>query len=105
VQDWPWVALLVLVIAATFWTSWRRVGRAKEVLAACLEKDGYSLVSADPRALLQGPFTWTSGGAQVVYRIEVMRSGGESRSGWAKVGSWLVGLLVNQVDIRWDGDS
>jgi hypothetical protein len=95
----------VFVIAAVplgagMWL-WSRA-RASAMLDRWALRHGVRLVSAEHRSLFRGPFFWTTGRGQLVYRIAVRYPDGTVRVGWARLGGWLLGLLVDVVDVRWD---
>ena len=51
------------------------------------------------------PFFWTTSKTQVVYRIVVSDAAGQQRSGYARVGGFMTGLLSEKVDVRWDDET
>jgi hypothetical protein len=81
---------------------WWHYSRSDSLLRQWAERNGYGLVSQDHRYLVRGPFFWTTSRGQTVYRVTVEDEGGNRRSGWVRCGSWLLGLLSDQVEVRWD---
>ena len=65
------------------------------------ERNGYRIIEADYRNVFRGPFFWTTGKTQTVYRVTVEGKDGE-RTGWVRCGSHLFGLFSNKVEVRWD---
>ena len=45
---------------------------------------------------------WTSSRGQTVYCVTVEDEQGNQRHGWVRCGSWLFGLLSDNVDVRWE---
>jgi hypothetical protein len=51
-----------------------------------------------------GPFAKAFFGHQVVYRLVVRDPTGAERNGWAKLGGFFMGLMVDDVEVAWDAD-
>lgn len=86
------------VVFTLLWNEW-----AKSILNRHLEDRNWILLSARYCWLVRGPFTWRSSKNQVVFRIEVQDRTGQVHSGYARIGSYWLGLLVPQVEIEWQG--
>ena len=89
----------VVVVLLVVWSH----GRAQALLRGWAERNGYRLLHQECRYFFKGPFFWTSGRNQVVYRVTVEDAAGR-RSGFVRVGGWFFGLLSDQVEVRWDDD-
>ena len=63
--------------------------------------NGLTLIQANMAWIWPVAFWFTSRN-QTVYRITVRNPAGETRTGWARCGNWLVGLWSNEVDVQWD---
>jgi hypothetical protein len=64
-----------------------------------------AIINLKRKAFFRGPFTFTSYNSQEVFRIVARDTSGITRSGWARCGSWVAGLLSDQVEVLWDGES
>jgi hypothetical protein len=93
------VALLVVLVGLGLW--WH-FGRSSAILQEWAGQNGYRIVSREYRTFFKGPFFWTSAKGQAVYHVVVEDSAGHERSAWVRCGSWLFGLLSDNVDVRWD---
>ena len=76
------------------------VTRSKYLLEKWADENRHQLLYAEHRMLRKGPFLW-SGRGQAVYRVEIRDERGD-RSGWVRCGSWWLGVLVDQVEVKWD---
>ena len=97
------IALIGILLAFAVLYGYFYSRRARSLLEGWATKNGVGLVYAERRLLRKGPFIWSSRG-QVVYRIEVLDQKGNDRRGWVRCGSWLLGVLANQVEVKWDGE-
>jgi hypothetical protein len=78
------------------------VWRSRVLLRRWAERNGFEIVEKQFRYFRQGPFFWTASGRQIVYRILVADRSAGRRKGWARCGSWWLGVLADRVDVRWD---
>ena len=83
-------------------TIWWHFGRSNSLLHQWAEQNGYHILRQEYRNFLKGPFFWTSSRGQTVYYVVVEDSAGNRRNGWVRCGSWLFGLLSDNVEARWD---
>src|SRR5260221_6902761 len=88
-------ATLVFVIGGAFF-------RSRSIIKEWTRENRLELVKQDHPLLRQGPFWGTTSRVQDVYRIIVRDEQGNTRSGWARVGSWWRGLFEREVEVRWD---
>jgi len=79
-----------------------RYGKGRQLLEDWVSDNGYTLVECQRRILFRGPFFWTTGRSQLVYQIIVQDAAGVRRSGYARVGAYIIGMLSDKVDVRWD---
>jgi hypothetical protein len=96
------IFLFVVIAAIAIAFSFMRFAKANSVLEEWARENGYSLISAERKSLFRGPFFFTSSKSQLVYYISVEDAAGNRRSGYARVGGYMVGLLSDRVDVRWD---
>jgi hypothetical protein len=88
-----------LVLMAVVW----KMGLADDRLESWARTNGLRLMSKEARYFARGPFAWTTGTFQTVYRITVEDLKGQARSGWARPGGGPLRLWSEQVDVQWDG--
>jgi hypothetical protein len=93
------VACVAALVGLTLWWHFSRSG---SLLQRWAEGNGYRLVRQEYRHLFKGPFFWTSSRGQTVYYVTVEDREGKRRSGWVRCGGWLLGLLSDNVEVRWD---
>jgi hypothetical protein len=97
-QGFFFVALVaVLVVFAIFW----HFGRSNSLLHRWAAKNRYRIIRQEYR-FFKGPYLWTSTKGQTAYYVVVEDPDGNKRSGWVRCGSWLFGLLSDNVEVRWD---
>ena len=94
--------LVLFVIVIGIAMSFGRYAKASSILEDWARENGYALISSERRSLFRGPFFLTTSKSQLVYHIVVEDANGLRRSGYARVGGWMIGLLSDNVDVRWD---
>jgi hypothetical protein len=92
------VAVAVVVILGLVW----HFGRSSSLLHQWAAQNGYRIIRQEYRNFFKGPFFWTSTKGQTVYYVVIEDSGGNRRSGWVRCGGWWLGLLSDNVEVRWD---
>jgi len=102
-MDEPIVGILfiILALAGVGVVIYGQVSRSQHLLHKWASENQYDLVYAQNRVFRKGPFMW-SGKNQVVYRIHVRDEQGNERKGWVRCGGWLLGMLADKVEVRWD---
>ncbi len=93
--------LIPFVIALVAFSMFWRSSRSRLIVKDWAQKNGYQLVSSNYCVFWRGPFWFTSRG-QTVYRVIVRDQQGTLRSGWVRCGSWFLGLLSTQTEVRWE---
>lgn len=79
---------------------------SRSTLVKWAEREGLSLVSLERRRFLaKGPFWWRTSQYQTVHRVVALDKRGQERTGLVRCGSYFLGLLVDQVDARWDDEN
>lgn len=91
----PFLAIVVLGVAWHF-------GRSSSLLEGWARKNGYRIIDKEYRTFFRGPFFWTTGKDQTVYHVTVEDQHGRRRSGFVRCGGWFLGLLSDNVEVRWD---
>jgi hypothetical protein len=92
------IAFAILAILAMVWHS----GRSSSLLNQWAAQNGYRVISQEYRTFFKGPFFWTSTKGQTIYYVVIEDSGGNRRGGWVRCGGWWLGLLSDNVEVRWD---
>jgi hypothetical protein len=90
----------VLILGVCLWV-WH-YGRARQTLTDWAADSGLELIRAEVRFFRRGPFFWRSGRGHTIYYIVVRNGDGQTRSGYARVGGWLLGVLSREVMVRWE---
>ena len=98
----PIIGLGVLVLAVVLAAfAWERL-RSAQILEKWAEANGYTILSSEYRSFLTGPFWWNTSKGQTVYRVTILDSSGQTRTGWVKCGSFWFGLVTDDVRVVWD---
>jgi hypothetical protein len=101
--DLPWAVLLLpLAIGFAVLNLIWRGNRARRMVDGWARKNGIRVLECNKPVLLRGPFTFTTSKSQVVFRVMVELPDGRVAGAWLRCGSWLGGLLSNEIAVRWD---
>ena len=93
-------ALLVVVLgAASLIFHYTRAGILLDRWAA---ENGYRILHRELRRFRRGPFFFTTSKGQEVYRVTVEDLHGGVHTGYVRCGSWVLGMLSSNVEVRWD---
>jgi hypothetical protein len=97
------VLIVFLVVAALVILSlvWH-YGRSNSLLDQWAQRNGYRVIRREYRSFFKGPFFWTSTKGQTVYYVVVEDGAGNKRCGWVRCGGWWLGLMSDNVEVRWD---
>jgi hypothetical protein len=97
------IAFIALMGLACFKCYFSRAyfSRARRILEHWALDNGYEILSSEYRWFFRGPFPWTTND-QAVYYVTLRTTDGRERHGWVRCGNWLVGVLVNRAEVRWD---
>lgn len=90
------ILLLVAVLA------WVQHSKARKIVLQWAQTMEVELVSAQVRYLRTGPFFFAHSRGQFVFRILVRDQTGQERTGWLRVGGWLLGVLSAKTKVYWD---
>jgi hypothetical protein len=96
------VLLFVIIMIILGWAVAWSFMRPRSLIERWAAHNGYWLVRSEYRAFRKGPFTWDSSRAQTVHYVEVLDEAGNRRTGWVRCGSSFLGLLSDQLDVRWE---
>lgn len=91
---------LLLIFGAIWWSS----SRSQTIIEDWAQQNNYRLLESNAPLLNKGPFFWTTSKGQTVYRFTIEDQTGRTRSGWARCGSWMLGLMSEQIEVRWDDE-
>ena len=89
---------VMLVIAIVWWSD----KRANEILQRWAQNSELTLLFSEKRYLCTGPFFMNHFRGQMIFRIVVRDNAGTERSGWIRIGSWLVGVFSDTTRVIWD---
>jgi hypothetical protein len=81
-----------------------RIRRAHTLLLAWRVANGYEIISRKWAGFRVGPFPLAALGHQAVYRLLVRDREGKEHICWIKLGDFVVGLLSNEVEVKWEED-
>ena len=76
--------------------------RSKSILKKWAVDNGYKILHDDLRLFMRGPYFWTASRGQTVYYVHVRDHAGNERRGYVRCGDWILGILCNRADVRWD---
>jgi hypothetical protein len=96
------VAAIACVVVFVALQMWWHFSRSNSLLQAWAAEHGLRIVSQQYCWFRKGPYFWTSSRNQTVYHVTVEDEAGNIRRGYVRCGSWLLGLLSSEVDVRWD---
>ncbi|HZE21241.1 MAG TPA: hypothetical protein VE082_04230 [Desulfobaccales bacterium] len=95
-----WGFLLAVVALGVFIWVWT-IRKSKQMVAEWARQQGLLLVSSEFRLWRRGPFFWKSSRNQTVLYVTVRMPDGSPRSAFIRCGSWWLGLLQDQLDVKW----
>lgn len=76
---------------------------ARTVLETRARRHGYRLLASEQRYFRRGPFIFNgSGQGHVVLRFAALDKEGERRTGWARCGHSVFGMIDDRVAVEWD---
>jgi hypothetical protein len=90
--------VILLAVGSLLW----HFRRSRSLLDQWAEQNGLEILESDYRNFFKGPFFWTSSKGQTVYHVKVRDQEGKVRSGWVRCGGWLLGLLSDNAEVRWE---
>jgi len=95
------VGVILLISFAAIMVCWHH-SRARSILDDWARENGFQILSQESCLFFRGPFFWTTAKGQEVYRVVVRDDTGRTRSGYVRCGSRWVGMLSDQIEVRWD---
>lgn len=76
--------------------------RAATLLGRWAASNGFRVLEQERLLFFRGPFFWTTGKGQEVYRVTVEDTEGRVRRGHVRCGGYFLGMLSDNVEVRWD---
>jgi len=76
--------------------------KGHSLLPRWAERNHYRVVQSEVRYWDRGPFLWTTSALQLVYRVTLQDSDGNSRTAWLAFGGCWLGLFSHEVQVRWE---
>lgn len=98
------LGVVVLAIVAFAYLAWH-FSRSRSVLEQWADENGFEILSSEYRNLFRGPFSWTTSKGQTVYYVRVRDRQGTERTGWVRCGGWVLGLMSDKAEVRWEDES
>ena len=98
-QIWPLLALVAVVLTLAL----AEHLLARRRLFAWARDAGLELTSAEKRYSRSGPFHGKHWQGQFVYKVCAVDFQGNARTGWVRIGHRLFGVLIDDLDVIWDG--
>ena len=94
--------VLTLLTAFVMFATWWQDARAERMLERWCRHTGFDLLSRRNCWLWKGPYFTAFLNGQWVYRVQIRNRSGRVKSGYVRCGSHLLGVLAEEVDVRWD---
>lgn len=88
------------IIGLNLWLS----SKSRSLVEQWAHQHGYTLLHYERRIFFLGPFFWTTSRSQIVYYLRIRDQQGTERTGWIRCGSWMLGLLTDAVEVRWEDE-
>jgi hypothetical protein len=95
------VLVLTMIGIAGFTLAWQS-SRSQSLMTHWAAQHGYQILHYEYRTFRRGPFFWTTSKGQTVYYVEVLDTQGKRRNGWLRCGGRFLGLMSEQVEVRWE---
>jgi len=95
------VAVLTGIGFYFFWACYRKSGYRE--LEKWADRQGYTILYFEQRHLKTGPFFLsTRSRLQHVFYVTLEDKEGNQSKAWIKVGGVILGLLSNEIEIKWE---
>jgi hypothetical protein len=95
------VALSLMTAFALFAVWWMNA-RAESVLERWCAHTGFDLIERRYCLISSGPYALAALTGQWVYRVTIRNRAGRVRQGYVCVGNAVLGVLAEEVAVRWD---
>jgi hypothetical protein len=97
------IFVFVAIVLVSFYARWH-YRRADQILQNWAARNRVRILSSETRHLRRGPFWWSTSDSQVVLYVHVRDESGRERKGYLRLGSFMGGMLTDQVDVGWDDE-
>jgi len=87
---------VAVMMAVMMFVSWSHIGRSWKIVKQWTHDNDMELIKVQRRFWRRGPY-WYAGSCRDVFRVTVRDSLGQVRRGYVSLG-----LLSDQVDVKWD---
>src|SRR5687768_33489 len=91
----------VFIVIAVLSIVWTR-SRSTSIIEQWASENCFELLAYEQRFLRTGPFFFRHGKGHTVYHVTVRDAEGNVRSGYARCGGWIGGLLSDKIVVEWD---
>jgi len=93
--------ILLLIFFTVYMTYYKNSGL--KVVENWAKKEGYKIIDSELRWVKTGPF-FLSGTSrqQRVFLVTLGSKEGKKKKAWIRVGGYVLGLLSDQIDIKWE---
>jgi hypothetical protein len=101
---WQVIAIPVVLFAGLLALVLHRMRHARmpdDVFQDWIEREGHRVISRQFRALLRGPFTWTTRKGQAVFHVILEDELSKQRTAWVRCTMQIDGAPVDAVEVVW----
>ncbi len=97
------VALLfmVVIVVTIFCLHWQ-FRKSERLIRQWAATRHYQLLGMNHQWFWYGPFWWRTAKGQMVYHVTLRDSAGQIRKAWIRCGSFLLGLLSDDIAVEWE---
>jgi hypothetical protein len=96
------VLIPVLFIAFAVGSIWWSRTRGLSLLENWARGQGYEILTREECWFFRGPYFWSTSKGQKVYKVSLKDLDGHVRTGFVRCGGYWLGMLSDDVDVRWD---
>ena len=98
-----YILFLVLFISAvTFYAMYHKKSGLK-ALQEWANKNGYKIIKSEYRWSRVGPYFWSAGSRSYrIFLVTLETSDGKIKKGWVRLGGFILGLLSDKVEVKWE---
>ena len=92
---------ILIAITAILSVCWR-ITRASQLLRDWAARNQLEILQSEYCHFFKGPYFWSSGKGQAVFKVTVLDSAGKDRHGYVRVGGFFLGMWSDHVDSELD---
>lgn len=101
-MDWRFLLLVLFASGVGIGLTYLTQRRSESIIDRWAESYGYRVIRKEWRWFRRGPYFWRASKNQTVYRVEILDGYGYSHVCWVRCGSWLFGVLSDEIDVEWE---